>query len=500
MKLYEEYKKSHFTLGLDRSDGYKSYIATPKTARIIGGTGVDGIHYCFIGKFGEMVFAVNPSNFGGENVYPIAETFEDFVALYVAVGTLDSLEQVHMWSREVFDAYVAENRPNESEAAEIRRIADEYELPEISDPYGYVKALQARFDYAEIPFKRDYYEHYQPKPTKPEWSMKLDGMFWDEGSRRKPGDELTIGKTFERCGLTYTIPSIAVCLGGIVVDMYAEIPTDEIIAFETKWNDAESTMTEDEREALSTENPLNLDFRATLTLNGNELTQSRMYCEYYLPDSCREVGTRPDERAEWLMEHYDLDRANAYAFRRMSFLTEQRSKPRGNTLALSLEANLRPYLADRFTVTDAGESVALTNPHDGRKYRLTVTEIGETSIDMSHHNDGYEHPTNCVTLEYTVTPEIERRKLQISDTSHGDSPRKIKTPPTTPNAADEDIFGIISGADGPTSVIVMPRVSKQNTISRSAAASSLYFEKPERITWRATFYAKPCEKIEIPLI
>ena len=44
-------------LGVERGADRAGYFCTPQGASIIGWAGVDGIHYCFIRGFGEMVFA-----------------------------------------------------------------------------------------------------------------------------------------------------------------------------------------------------------------------------------------------------------------------------------------------------------------------------------------------------------------------------------------------------------------------------------------------------------
>ena len=66
MKLtYLEYLKYGIDLaplGLERSAGVRDYFCTPKGAKVIGWAGVDGIHFCLIRGFGEMVFAVSPMN------------------------------------------------------------------------------------------------------------------------------------------------------------------------------------------------------------------------------------------------------------------------------------------------------------------------------------------------------------------------------------------------------------------------------------------------------
>ena len=86
---YEKYKKVKENLsalsvapGEPRSD----YFCTPKGAKVIGWAGVDGIHFCTITGFGEMIFSVSPMNTPGDYVHPLAETFEDFLRLLLACG------------------------------------------------------------------------------------------------------------------------------------------------------------------------------------------------------------------------------------------------------------------------------------------------------------------------------------------------------------------------------------------------------------------------------
>ena len=72
MTLYKKYKKLKIDfsqLSLEPGDTSGGYFCTPKGAEIIGWTGVDGIHCCFVKGFGEMVFAVNPANLPGDYVW-----------------------------------------------------------------------------------------------------------------------------------------------------------------------------------------------------------------------------------------------------------------------------------------------------------------------------------------------------------------------------------------------------------------------------------------------
>ena len=75
MKTYDRFKElniDHSAIGLEQRDTQVTYYCTPEDAHIIGWAGVDGIHYCTIPEFGEMIFAISPMNFG-DCVHPIAQ-------------------------------------------------------------------------------------------------------------------------------------------------------------------------------------------------------------------------------------------------------------------------------------------------------------------------------------------------------------------------------------------------------------------------------------------
>ena len=62
-------------LGMGQRPETETYFCTPRGARIFGWAGVDGIHFCFIRGFGEMVFAVSPMNLAPHYVHPLARNF-----------------------------------------------------------------------------------------------------------------------------------------------------------------------------------------------------------------------------------------------------------------------------------------------------------------------------------------------------------------------------------------------------------------------------------------
>ena len=146
--LYQQYRALELDgswIGLEVRNA-DPWFCTPIGAEIIGWDGA--IHYCFVPGFAETVFCVNPENYGGHLVYPIARSFADFLSLLLAVGHTNSLQQVIGWKREEFGV-----------------------VPQ-PDPFGYIKRLQEEFPYEKIVFSNDYYDILgleRPDGTTSEW-------------------------------------------------------------------------------------------------------------------------------------------------------------------------------------------------------------------------------------------------------------------------------------------------------------------------------------------
>ena len=153
--LYEKYlrlKIDRSVIGLDNTGDRYTYFCTPKGASVIGWAGVDGIHYCFIRGFGDKVFAVSPSNLPGEQVNILADSFEDFLRLLLACGTLDAMEQAHMWDKEQFEEYLQENKPTEEQLQVQEVLQKKFALVPMETPFEYIKGLQKNFDYKKLKF------------------------------------------------------------------------------------------------------------------------------------------------------------------------------------------------------------------------------------------------------------------------------------------------------------------------------------------------------------
>lgn len=80
-------------VGVELREDNTNYFCTPKGASVFGWAGIDGIHFCFIRGFGEMVFSVSPMNTSPDYVHPVAENFTDFLRLILACGDVAAVEQ-----------------------------------------------------------------------------------------------------------------------------------------------------------------------------------------------------------------------------------------------------------------------------------------------------------------------------------------------------------------------------------------------------------------------
>lgn len=148
-------------IGLGKSEYDVEYFCTPVGAEVIGYEGVDGIHYCFIPEYGDIVFAVNLMPAVDEYVYPLAKNFEDFLCLIITCNSTAAVEQIIGWdNREIFENYI---QPTEDEYYLERKeifeyIKEAFNIKLMDDPFEYVKDIQEDFPYDKILFGDEYYD------------------------------------------------------------------------------------------------------------------------------------------------------------------------------------------------------------------------------------------------------------------------------------------------------------------------------------------------------
>ena len=496
MTFYEKFRQldiDYSQLGLLPADDGCRYFCTPRGAEIIGREGVDGIHYCFVAGYGEMVFSVNPTNLPGEYVHPLARTFEDFLRLLLACNGLNVLEQTYRMGREVFDSEVWEAGFFEDEQIQAREdLQTKLGLTPMPEPYKYIRELQSSFNYSRIPYTEEYTPWGPADPNQipaPEWKVYYDGSFWGlHQGRDKPGQEIAVNEQFIWDGSVWHIPAVYLCGAGLVIDFCIEAEAERIRAWQDKWglcaDEDGERYSEDEQKQMRSENPLDLNFLAEIELNGRRIRQKHG-CGYgWLPLSCVPNGVRSDYKIREhkpLLVHYRLDPAKGWAIHRVSIPWATQRRPRFKTFTLRLEQSPVRFPGPRFTVEKVGDSVPFTHPLTGEEHTFTVLEYEQGEIDPKNFSDPeMEYPCHYTAMTYEISPDIPRDKVSVKDCNRGDSPRR--------RDAASGVLGSSCGI-----LFAVPRGQPRT------AVSSLHFEPVEQVEWQLSFYEKTVEDIEIEI-
>lgn len=499
--IYKKYLKldingSH--IGLEQRQNDPPYFCTPKGARMIGWAGVDGIHFCFVRGFGEMVFAVSPMNTAGNYVHPLANNFQDFLRLLLACSHTTVLEQAWCWEQDEFDKLLREHAPMFEQAETLALIREELSLTSMEEPFAYLKALPDEFDYGQIKYSDDYYDFVPAEPKIPEWKVTFDGNFWGHSSRERAGQEILVNKQFAWEDEAWAIPAMYICSKGLVVDFCLQIPQERIRSFMNKWNlaiDSDNTeFTDEQQMQIDVENPLNVNMNPKVTLNGAELSASHGCGLCWNPCSPESNGLE----AQSAMQHYKLDPEQGYAIWRSAFPWKTKRKPQFKTLRVRLEQEPVAIPGSHFKVAAAGDQTELMHPFTGKKHTLTVQEYERQELSAEHfHDPSQEFPTHFVMMSYTISPDLPDQSFMITDCARGDRPRQKHTDPMEPQA-NGDVFciGISAGANDPTAVVF----GRSNQGKLRVACSALHFEPVEHVEWHMVFREKTRSDIDIDLI
>ncbi len=494
MTFYEKFRQLNIDLSpVGLEPGGVRCFCTPKGAELIGQAGLEGIHYCFIEGFGEMVFAVNPSNLPGQYVYPLAENFFDLLRLLLACGHLDIIEQTYLWDQNTFNDELLENQP-ESDAEKIldavsRRLA----LTPMPEPFQYIKKLQSGFDYSRIQFTEDYSVWVSDAPN---WKVFDSSFQTHEGSA---GKEIPVRKTFSWGGRRWLIPAVYLCKEGLVIDFCIEAEPEAIRAFLEKWKpgNPDSQPSGEDMLRLELEHPVLMNFRADAVLNGETLRQNQGSGFSWVPTVCLPDGETNPFEAVRVMKHYRLDPFKGWYIDRALLPWADGQIPSFTELQLHLSQSPVSFPGPHFTTPDpGGEGVLFTHPLTGQEHALKVlySEQAKLNLPDLENDEEWENP-NCYTvLIYTLSPDIPSEHFSIQDCSDGDRPKPRTAPsPSGPKSAPS--LGLFLNLK-PKELSAL--LSEPGVIPHPAA-SALHFEPAERIEWRTVFREKTLEDITIEI-
>ena len=510
MPLWDTLKKLDLSpLGLERRRSPQRYFCTPIGAHILWNTGVDGIHYCTVKEQGERIFAVEPMNTPGEYVHPVAETLADFVRLVLACGGEAAIPQAWFMNRERFEAFLAEDAPDAARQAVLALLANRTGLAPMEAPYDYIRTLQSGFSESSLRFGREYPRDELPPSadsgdpfTPPEWQeilaaadwkVAFGGSFYDAKGHGRCGKELPLGAAFDWNGAHWRVPAAYSCAEGLVIDALAEIDPEKVAAFLSRFDEdfSEEALTDEEQERIIRDNPLNVQANAQIVLNGRVLGAAHGSSTVWSPVQPGDM--QPDRKAGWVLDHYGMDRTRAWRICRWHFPWPEEKKPTVRSLSLMLSPDEVSYSASRFTVSAPGDTVTFAHPVTGEEYTLTVEELILATLPPHVGVPSYFTRMSC-----TITPEPPKRSLSIVDCGGSAPISSIGGDGMTPD--ESAAIGIIGGADGPTSVIVMSTPRGERKPGLHTACSRPRFAPAGTVEWRVVFYVKPCGDISVKLI
>lgn len=505
MTTYQKFRKLKIdfaAIEFEQASNEDKYFCTPIGAHLIGRAGVDGIHYCTVRGQGEMVFAVNPSNEVGKNVFPIANTFDELLSLLLACGSMAAIEQAHMWDEEQFEEFVVKNQPTPPQLAVFDVLREKLGIAPMEEPFHYLFELQERYNYGLLHYPKEYYDNldtlgYDDRP--PEWKVTIEGGF--RAGRGKAGQEIAIGKEFDWGDEHWLIPAIYLCSGGVVVDFCIRLDDAKVVDFFRKATEREANNirpTYEERMVFERENPVNIGFHVKLELNG-EIIKEKQGCHgTWVPEDLVSENFWMENDEKWILEHYGLDLSKAWVIRRITFSWKERRKAELQSLQLKLEREKSSFIAARFATPDVGNSVSFTHPITGAEHTLTVREIEYKTMDTSiFHDQNLEYPSHFMAMTYILDPDLPRDAFMVKDCDGGDNPRPKNPDPHGRMAMSVGVVAMVRSADGPTSVF-LPDGSEAQV---HAIASSMHFEplaKP--VEWHMIIREKMLPDLDVTLM
>ena len=479
MTLYQRYARLPIRfseLGLERGSQKSSYFCTPKRARVIGWAGVDGVHFCFVPGYGDMVFAVSPMA-AGDCVQAVSRSFEDFLRLVLACGGSAAIEQARYWTRAQFEEFVASERSDDPPRLDALRGIEGLGITPMPDPYGYLETLRREFDAAPLQPGEVLLTAEEPGPFPVVWEGSLHGR----PRLRRPAREVAVDAAFSWGNETWRVPYLYLCGEGIVVDFCIGVEPARVRDFLRYYEELcglGTEPTEEQQDELERLNPLHIAFHSVLAVDGEELSAKHGSSTFWVPESCGSEGlTMENCRTRAIVERYGLDEEKAWVFWRSDYPWSGKSGVKKASLHLSRDKV--SITAAHFTDPQSGEEIPFTHPVTGERHVLQVLEVEPKRLpDRTSCDPEVEYPAHFTALTVTAEPPVEG--LTLRDCAESDPPR---------------------GGRGCMGVAIFGRGKAQDETQQTVcAASSMHFVPPTHTTWRVVVQEKPVEDVEMELL
>ena len=492
MNILNSYLRSKLDLsniGFQRGSKEGGYFCTPLHSRVIGWSGVDGIHFCTIKGFDEIIFAVNPTYEPGDYVHPVAKNFEDFLRLILACNDTAAIEQCWFMDREVFDDFLTNNPPTEEMQSCLDVIRKKYKLAPKEDPFDYIQSLHQSFDYSRLEFPPEYYD-IVPEDTKepqaPEWKTTWNGDFFDMDPDSVGAVPVSVQTHFHWAGIDWYVPEVYSFDQGVIVYLLGKVDPALVPQY-----DYEDLLSPESYERLMAENPLNLHVRPEMTVNGRKLRPGGSTGTSWMPlEGCNLEG-------KWVLQHYELDLDSAWQINRIKFFWPECGRMEMNEISLTMIQNPVSVSGTHFRTPLEEERVILKHPQTGKEYTLWIDALKQETADFGgFHDQEMEYPACYTQMTYRIEPDMTRNQFRIVDCAQNDQPRH-RIPSGGATMISAVSIGIIGGADGPIAIIIGQPICPES--KSHTANSSLHFEPVEETEWRIVFQEKPNEDLTVTL-
>lgn len=481
MTYQELSKEFDFSLlGLEPSDNQQHAYCTPVDAEIFARTGVDGIHFCTIPAYGEMIFCVDPSGSHSREVFPLAEDWEDLLRMLLACGDVWNLVEADSFLDETeFWTNVNASLMEEERQAMLKALREKTGLEPRINIYEPLMLLRSGLDYSYIQYSDEYWEIHNTASFPPErWEVCFSGTFWGHDPSEQPGTEVEWNTEFDWAGKHWRIPAGYLCEEGLVLDLCFSVTPEEMHTF----------MEQYEPNQLE-ESPFQLSFTPELLGAGIELhpdASCSIAWTPLLPEEERDLSPE----AALVVAHYGLDEKLCWMIHRFSFPWANGAPVQTlDELSLRLKANHVQRPGECFECHQPGGTLVVQHPITRTLHTITLLDCQPTQANLPSIEEGMEFPSNCYLLTCQMTPEPEMGGWYLQAVSENDEP---KFHPST-GTGTPSCIGIIGGADGPTT-FCFARVKQTSRIKNRIFPSSLHFALPERMMWRLFWHFSPYEE------
>lgn len=490
MTLFEKFLASSLEtagIGLE-TDPLEHSNLVPSGAELIGWTGEAQIRFCFLPGLSDAVFAVDPTLICFPWVYPVARSFADFMGLISACHGAEPLTKAWRQSRQWFYQSISQTPLNPKQRSILRAIHNIYNPPEIADPYGYLLEMRGELHTGELEFPPQLAEEGIVYPEDKPFTVSFSSDFNGKYGKDKPGKAIALNHAFTWGSQAWQIPAAYQCKEGLVLDMIAEVPAEQICAYQERAAQADDDTLPD----ILQEDPLNLQVDTVLTLNGRSLSCKRgSYAAWNPRDDNSPLALR-------LIEHYQLDRESGWVFLRKSYRWHGKRPPVIQALKLTMQAPPVTVTACRFEAAASGQTVDFINPLTGGAHTLTVLECTQEVLEFDLLT---EYPCQYRQLRYSLAPDLPESEFTLRDCKKNAPLRSSAGAGAIGiigDASHPANVGIIGGADGPTMLFFTPPADPGENIH--TACSALQYSQPGHVVWRLDFQKKPIADITVDIL